>query len=111
MATTFCYQLDEGSHSVLVMAGKLDQLTRRGMQAAAVRLLQRRPRSITVDLSDLEYADRSGVRLLVWMFKQARRCGGEMVVTGAANQPLALLQWLQLDRLFAQHRATSKAAA
>jgi len=71
--------------------------------AAAVRQL--RPqiealattgRSVTVDLSSVEFIDSSGVGALVFLHKRLVAAGQKLVVTGLKGQPLELLSYLRL---------------
>jgi anti-sigma B factor antagonist len=55
-----------------------------------------------VDASDLDLIDSSGVAVLVSLFKRTRAHGGELVLRGARNQPLAVFKLLRMDRVFVQ---------
>jgi anti-sigma B factor antagonist len=54
---------------------------------------------VEVDLSRLRIVDSSGVGALVSLYKRLRAQGGEMVVSGLQNQPLAIFRLLRLDRV------------
>ena len=58
-----------------------------------------RPKAVEVDLSQLRMIDSSGVGALVSLYKRVRAQGGNVVIKGVRDQPLAIFQLLQLDRL------------
>ena len=63
------------------------------------KLLARRPPRVEVDLSSLRMLDSSGVGALVSLYKRVRAQGGEVVVVGLRDQPLAIFRLLRLDRV------------
>jgi len=54
---------------------------------------------VEVDLAQLRMLDSSGVGALVSLYKQVRARGGEVVVVGLRDQPLAIFRLLRLDRV------------
>jgi len=60
---------------------------------------ERRPRVI-VDLSALDIIDSSGVAALVALYTRLRAVGGQVTVTGARDQPLAIFKLLRMDKVF-----------
>jgi anti-sigma B factor antagonist len=63
-------------------------------------IAERRPR-VVVDLSGLDIIDSSGVAVLVKLYKGVRSGGGQVSITGARDQPLAIFKLLRMDKVFA----------
>jgi anti-sigma B factor antagonist len=76
--------------SILRIEGELDALS----------VVELRPIiGQVVDLSRLRLIDSSGVGAIVALFKVVREYGGNLVVDGVRDQPLAILRLLRLDRV------------
>ena len=91
---------DQGDHSTLLVGGSLDVLTAPELMPTIDQLVeQKRPR-VTVDLSGLDIIDSSGVAALVALYKRIRAVGGQVTVTGARDQPLAIFKLLRMDKVF-----------
>ena len=79
--------------------GQLDAVSASDLRAEFDKLVETRPKTVEVDLSQLRLIDSSGIGALVSLYKRVRAKGGTVVVTGVRDQPLAIFQLLQLDRL------------
>jgi anti-sigma B factor antagonist len=91
---------DQADVTTLRIAGSLDVLTASQLMPTIDELVeQRRPR-VTVDLSGLDIIDSSGVAALVALYKRIRAIGGQVTVTGARDQPLAIFKLLRMDKVF-----------
>ena len=85
--------------SVLAIVGELDALSVGEIRQDLDKLVDSKPRRVNVDLSRLRMIDSSGVGALVSLYKRVRSQGGEVVITGLQNQPLAIFRLLKLDRV------------
>lgn len=83
----------------LAIAGELDVLSVYDLRPVLDTLVTGHPRKVEVDLSGLRIVDSSGVGALVSLYKRVRAQGGEVVVTGLQNQPLAVFRVLALERV------------
>jgi len=94
------YTIDakEGT-SFISIEGTLDALSVSDLRGELDKLIGTRPKSVEVDLSQLRMIDSSGVGALVSLYKRVRANGGDVVLKGVRDQPLAIFQLLQLDRL------------
>ena len=102
---------DDGS-THLTIVGQLDAERVGDLRGELDRVIESRPLAVEVDLSQLRLIDSSGVGALVSLFKRVRAQGGKVVLKGVRDQPLAIFQLLQLDRLMLQAEkkpATSRA--
>jgi anti-sigma B factor antagonist len=94
-----CTRTDSEGESKLRIVGALDSLTVREIKPMMDAVIADRPRRVTVDFSELTILDSSGVGAVVSLFKRVKAAGGEVVVIGAHDQPLAVLKLLKLDRI------------
>ena len=80
-----------GQRSVLRLQGELDASNRDHLQGAISSALEKHPRLLVVDLSDLGFIDCAGVSVLVWAHKRLAGCGHRLVITGATPAVQRLL--------------------
>ena len=85
--------------ATLRIEGELDAMSVVELRPIISGLGEERPAQVVVDLSRLRLIDSSGVGAIVAMFKLVRGYGGNLVVTGVRDQPLAILRLLHLDRV------------
>lgn len=91
---------DEGESSRLQIGGSLDVLTAPELMPTIDQLVSEKRRQVTVDLSSLDIIDSSGVAALVALYKRIRAVGGQVIVAGARDQPLAIFKLLRMDKVF-----------
>jgi anti-sigma B factor antagonist len=95
-----CTRTDLETELRLAIDGALDALTARDIRPIFDAVAADKPKRVTVDLENLTLIDSSGVGAIVSLFKRVKADGGQLVVTGAREQPLAVLKLLKLDRVF-----------
>ncbi|MBE7451213.1 MAG: STAS domain-containing protein [Kofleriaceae bacterium] len=91
---------DQDDVSTLRIAGTLDVNTAPQLAPVIDKLVDDRRSRVVVDLSGLDLIDSSGVAALVALYKRSRVHGGQVTVTGARDQPLAIFKLLRMDRVF-----------
>lgn len=96
---TFSISINEAGVIRLSIEGELDAVTVSDLRIEIEKLLMRQIGRVEVDLSQLRMLDSSGVGALVSLYKQVRARGGEVVVLGLRDQPLAIFRLLRLDRV------------
>lgn len=96
---TFSISINEAGVIRLSIEGELDAVTVSDLRTEIEKLLMRQIGRVEVDLSQLRMLDSSGVGALVSLYKQVRARGGEVVVLGLRDQPLAIFRLLRLDRV------------
>jgi len=82
----------------LAIEGELDAVSVSDLRPDLDKLVKGRPQIVEVDLSSLRMVDSSGVGALVSLYKRVRAQGGNVVIKGIRDQPLAIFQLLKLDR-------------
>jgi anti-sigma B factor antagonist len=96
---TFSISVTDAGAMRLAIEGELDAVTVAELRLEIEKLLAKRPNRVEVDLSSLRMLDSSGVGALVSLYKRVRATGGEVVVIGLRDQPLAIFRLLRLDRV------------
>ena len=79
--------------------GELDTRTVPELRKAIEGVVSSNPKHVDVDLSGLRMLDSSGVGALVSLYKRVRAQGGQVVMIGLRDQPLAIFRLLRLDRV------------
>jgi len=83
----------------LAIEGELDANTAPDLRKEIDKLATTSPKRVEIDLSLLRMVDSSGVGAIVSLYKRVRGAGGEVVVAGLRDQPLAIFRLLRLDRV------------
>jgi len=96
---TFSISVIDGGATRLAIEGELDAVTVSDLRSEIEKLLAKRPNRVEVDLSSLRMLDSSGVGALVSLYKRVRAYGGQVVMIGLRDQPLAIFRLLRLDRV------------
>jgi anti-sigma B factor antagonist len=96
---TFSISVTAAGATRVAIEGELDAVTVSELRMEIEKLLAKRPNRVEVDLSSLRMLDSSGVGALVSLYKRVRATGGEVIVIGLRDQPLAIFRLLRLDRV------------
>jgi anti-sigma B factor antagonist len=83
---------------VLRIEGELDALSTPALKPSMGQIAEEGPPEVLVDLSALRLIDSVGVGAIIALYKSVRAYQGNLSVSGARDQPLAILKLLQLDR-------------
>lgn len=84
----------------LTIRGSLDINTAPALAEEIDKILAGKPAKVEADLSQLDLIDSSGVAALVKLYKGVRGGGGNVRITGARDQPLAIFKLLRMDKVF-----------
>ena len=95
------FEISTGDDGIMRLAirGELDAVSVSELRPELDGLVNKRPRRVEVDLARLRMVDSSGVGALVSLYKRVRAQGGEVVVVGLQDQPLAIFRLLRLDKV------------
>lgn len=99
MATPFDVQRTN-NETRLIVRGSLDINSAPALSEEIDRIVGAKPSKVVVDLSSLDLIDSSGVAALVKLYKGVRNAGGDVSITGARDQPLAIFKLLRMDKVF-----------
>ena len=86
--------------TTLVVRGSLDINTAPPLADEIDRIIADKPSLVVVDMSGLDLIDSSGVAALVKLYKGVRGAGGDVTISGARDQPLAIFKLLRMDKVF-----------
>jgi len=89
---------DDGQIWVVRLAGDLDVTSSEQLRTAVVRALTRHPRMVVVDLSALDYADCSGLSVLVWAHRALASDRRQLCVAGSHGAVRRLMQITGADQ-------------
>jgi anti-sigma B factor antagonist len=84
----------------LTIRGSLDINTAPALAEEIDKILATKPTKVAVDLGPLDLIDSSGVAALVKLYKGVRGGGGNVQISGARDQPLAIFKLLRMDKVF-----------
>lgn len=91
--------IKDASTTRIAVEGELDTVTVGDLRAQIDKVVAAEPKRVEVDLAALRMLDSSGVGALVSLYKRVRGYGGEVVMVGLRDQPLAIFRLLRLDRV------------
>ena len=101
---------ERDGHIVIALRGELDLVDAADVAAALAAAAARAP-EIIVDLADLAFIDSSGVAALAYGRRQARRAGGELVLTAPRQHVLKILTITRLADAFSVYASVDEAAS
>jgi anti-sigma B factor antagonist len=84
----------------LSLEGTFDVQTLPSVRHVFDEVVAQRPRKVVVDLEAVELIDSSGIGALLSLCKRVRAEGGDVIVTGARDQPLMVIKVLKLEEFF-----------
>lgn len=90
---------DNGDVSILTLTGILTINNVLQLSDTVDNLVYERRTKVTVDMSGLDLLDSSGVSMLMSLYKRVQIVGGQCKVVNPRDQPLAILQLLQMDEV------------
>jgi len=90
-------RFEDGGETRLFIEGVLDAVTVSAVRPTLEAAVAEHHRPVVVDLSRLRLIDSCGVGALVEVYKKARANDCPFEVSGACQQPLAILKLLHLD--------------
>jgi anti-sigma B factor antagonist len=99
-----------GGYAVVALRGELDLMDAAGVADALGAFAARAPR-VTVDLSELEFIDASGVAALSRVRRHARDAGGDVLLAAPRRMVRRVLAITWEGDGFAVHATVAEAAA
>ena len=96
----FHVETDGGDGTVVVrLRGELDMATAPGLTRALTTALDERPPALVLDLSELNFVDSTGIRVLITACRRAGSEGCSFVVRSPRRPVLKALRLTGVDRL------------
>jgi anti-sigma B factor antagonist len=88
------------AETTLAVRGSLNINTAPALAEEIDKIIATKPKKVTVELGELDLIDSSGVAALVKLYKGVRGAGGNVTMSGARDQPLAIFKLLRMDKVF-----------
>ncbi len=85
---------------VVTLAGDVDLHRTPELQQELVRVVERRPRRIVLDLTAVQYMDSSGVASLVKLLSSTRRQNVELKLCGLTHRVRSIFEITRLETVF-----------
>lgn len=85
---------------IVSISGRVAIDTSSRMRGRLVDALRLKPDAITIDLSQVDYMDTSGLATLIETMRLARQQNTQLLLRGVQEQPRYLLKVSDLDRVF-----------
>lgn len=95
-----CNRTDNDTETRLELEGALDALTAPEIRPIFDKVVADGRKRVTVEIHKVTMIDSSGIGAIVSLFKRIKAEGGQVLVVGARDQPLAVFKLLKLDRVF-----------
>ena len=93
----------------LSLSGQLDAMAVDRLRPELARIAETEQHDVSLDFSDVDFVDSSGIGAVVFMYKRLTSRKLRMTVTGLHGQPLELFRFLRIDKTIPVE--TSDAAA
>jgi anti-anti-sigma factor len=90
----------EGGIGEIALKGELDLATVAELESAFAQLLTERPSAILVELSELEFMDSTGIKILLQIERRCGESGVPFALTEGTEPVTRLFGLTQLDRHF-----------
>jgi anti-sigma B factor antagonist len=90
----------QGDHTVVSVAGEIDLYTAPRLQSELTSALGASPTRLIVDMSGVGFCDSTGINVLLAALRQARECGGELILAGPGSATRKVLQVTGLESVF-----------
>jgi anti-sigma B factor antagonist len=85
---------------IVSISGRVAIDTSSRMRGRLADALRSKPDAITIDLSQVDYMDTSGLATLIEAMRLARQQNTQLLLRGVQEQPRYLLKVSDLDRVF-----------
>ncbi len=90
---------------------RLDSTISADLKAQLLMTVHEGNKNILVDLSEVEYADSSGLGALLFGQRQAREAGGALRIFGAKGRTANLIRIARLDKVLVNYPTEEEAIA
>jgi len=95
--------------AVVYVVGEIDLNRSVAFQHDLLKVLEKRPQRMVIDLSGVSYMDSSGVASLVKLLSRVRRRGSSLYLVGLTDRVRSVFEITRLDTVF-DIRATQQEA-
>jgi anti-sigma B factor antagonist len=86
--------------NVLPLEGEIDLHVSPRLERELALIIKKRPPSVIVDLSGVEFIDSSGLAVLIRALQDVQRYGGKLALSGMNDNVRAIFEMARLDQIF-----------
>ena len=98
------YAFEEGKLT-LTLSGEIDHHSALALREEADALIYKyRPRTVSIDLSSIEFMDSSGLGFIMGRFALARKLGGELLMKDPSPRVAKILALAGMERIIKTER-------
>jgi anti-sigma B factor antagonist len=91
---------ESGEAALVTVSGELDLATAPRLREELIAMVSRDIRTVTVDMSGLEFIDSTGLAVLISGLKRLRQCGGDLTLQSPSSKTMKVLEITGLTRVF-----------
>ena len=96
---------DIGEHKIIDVTGEVDLYNVSELKKALFDTIDKRHKSIVIDMKKVNYMDSSGIGALVAGVKKMKANGGKFALMNIHDDVLNILKLATLDKFFAIYRS------
>lgn len=97
--------------TVVDLAGEVDMRSTPQLHERLVKICERQPPNLIINLAQVGYLDSSGLGTLVEALRRVRGYGGKLALCGVQQQVRGLFEITRLDQYFTIHDTEAEALA
>ncbi len=86
--------------AVVEIKGRLDSKTTADLEQKVLGILDSDMQGLLVDMSDLDYINSSGLRVLVMAYQRLKKSGGKLAISGTKDYIMEVFEIAGYHRLF-----------
>jgi len=86
--------------NVLPLKGEIDLHVSPSITASLNRMIEKKPKRLVVDLSDVTYIDSAGLAALIQAMQKVKGYGGKFLLAGLQETVRSIFEISRLDQVF-----------
>jgi anti-anti-sigma factor len=94
---------------VLKPSRRIDSSSAKAFEDDAASLLDKGPKKVVIDATDLDYISSAGLRVILTTAKKAKSAGGGLTIACAKNNVKEVLAVSGFDNIFGLHDSVAQA--
>lgn len=110
-ASTSAPKLQRDRQNVLPLKGEIDLHVSPTITAALNRIIEKKPKLLVVDLSQVTYIDSAGLAVFIEAMQKVEAFGGKLALAGLQETVRSIFEISRLDQVFQIFPDTNAALA
>jgi len=96
----FSVENKNDSKLIILDVEKFDVSNMQEIKKGIVTEVEENPNNTTLDFSNVDFVDSSGLSVVISLFKQLKSLDLELTLSGLKEQPMELIEITQLHKIF-----------